>query len=412
MKHRVVITGIGVVVPCGVGPEKFWYHVGHGIPTADTISRFDTDGLPTRIACETKEFDPHNYLDRRLIRRLERCAQFAVSAAKLAQQDADIMIDAQTGRRTGVFEGTALGCINSNFERHREYLYDGVRHVSPLGLVTGMTGNASSCIAQEFHLQGPSITLSNGCVSSSYAVGCAFRKIQYGEIDVAFAGGAEAPISREMLVLFSKTDLLSKQNDDPTGACKPFDTRRDGFVLGEGGAILIIEQLKHAAKRNARIYAEIVGFGETTDAYHPTRPEPGGEMIAQAMRYALAEAHIQPHEVDYLNAHGTATVFNDPVETRTIKKVFGDHASHLPISSLKPITGHLLGACGVVEVVASVLAIKHKWIPPTANLQQPDPQCDLDCVPKSGRSSDVRVAVSNNYSFGGRNASLVFREFR
>lgn len=411
MKRRVVITGIGVVAPGGVEKEKFWSTVKNGVPMADLVSQFESDGLPTKIAAEVKGFNPCELLGSRWMKRIERSAQFALGSAILAYQDAHLALDFATARRTGVFEGTAIGSMNSNFALHKRFISNNLRQVSPASLISGMTGNSSGTIAQYFHLNGPAVTFSEGCVSSSYAVGYAFRKIQQGELDLAFAGGAEAPISKEMFVLFSSAGLLSTKNEFAAQACKPFDARRDGFVMGEGGAILILEELNHALDRGAQVYAEIAGFGETTDAYHPLTPEPQGVMIIEAMRKALFEAGIQPEEVDYLNAHGTATYLNDIVETKAVKEVFGECAKELCISSTKATIGHLLGACGAVELVISALAIRDKWVPPTANYQNPDPLCDLDYVPGQGRVVDLKVVMSNNYSFGGRNSSIVLKQF-
>lgn len=411
MKRRVVITGMGTVAPGGIGLDRFWRAIRDGIPSTDRVSQFDCDELPSKIAAEVRGFDPYHYINAAVARRMERCTQFVLCAAMMAYEDSGITIDSAMSRRTGVFEGTSLGSLSANLAMHRRLLLEGGSRVSPSCLISGMNGNASSSIALEYHLHGPAITFSEGSVSSAYAVGYGFRKIQHGELDVAFVGGGEAPISKEMFQLFSSARLLSRQNESPSTACNPFDVFRDGFVMGEGGAMLILEELDRALGRGARIYAEIVGFGETTDAYHPTSPAPDGEMIAEAMRLALDEAHLQPSEIDYLNAHGTGTQMNDVVETRAIKKAFDGYACNLPISSSKATVGHLLGACGAVEVVVCALSIQNQWIPPTANLQTPDSQCDLDYVPNQGRPSNLRAVMSNNYSFGGRNSSIVLKQF-
>jgi 3-oxoacyl-[acyl-carrier-protein] synthase II len=411
MKQRVVITGIGVVAPGGTGKEMFWSRVKDGLPAADRLTRFEGNGLPATIAAEVGNFEPREFLPPKWITRTERCAQFALTASILACEDARLVLDEATTRRAGVFEGTALGSLTAIFDQHRKFLTSGDRLVDPTGVVREMSGNASSSIALYFHLHGPAMTFSQGCVSSSYAIHYGFRKIQTGELDIAFVGGSEAPISREIFLLLSKARLLSTQNEDPAGACKPFDTRRDGIVVGEGGAFLILEELDRALSRGAPIYAEMAGVGETTDAYHPTAPEPEGEMIARAMRLALADAELEPDDVDYLNAHGSATRLNDVVETRAIKKAFGAHAQKLPVSSIKATTGHLLGACGALELAACALALKDQWLPPTANLEMVDPSCDLHHVPRRGRAARIRAAMSNTFSFGGRNASVVIKAF-
>jgi 3-oxoacyl-[acyl-carrier-protein] synthase II len=318
-------------------------------------------------------------------------------------------VDCTTSGRTGIFDGTSLGSINSNLSQQRAMIESPSARVSPSALLKGMTGSSSGDVALHFHLHGPAVTFSMGSVSSSYAIGYAFRKIKMNELDVAFAGGAEAPLSKEIVSLFSTAHLLSTDNDAPGAACKPFDVHRNGFVMGEGGAMLILEELHGALKRGARIYAEIAGFGESTDAYHQTTPDPDGCMIVDAMKSAMKEANIHPCEVQYINAHGTATQFNDAAEAKAIERIFNEPGRTLAVSSTKPVTGHLLGACGAVELAVSSLAVFHQWIPPTMNLTEPE--CSLDCVPQHGRSCTINVAMSNNYSFGGRNSSLVIKRF-
>jgi 3-oxoacyl-[acyl-carrier-protein] synthase II len=411
MTQRVVITGIGVVAPGGTGTDLFWSRVRDGVPAVGRLTRFEGNGLPTTLAAEVVDFDPGAFLPRRWATRTERCAQFALSASMLACEDAGLVLDDRLARRAGVFEGTALGSLTTILDQHRRFLTSGERVVDPTGLIREMSGNASSSIALYFHLHGPAMTFSQGCVSSSYAIHYGFRRIQTGELDVAFVGGSEAPISREMFLLFSRARLLSTRNEDPPGACKPFDTRRDGIVVGEGGVFLILEELNHARSRGAPIYAEMAGVGETTDAYHATAPEPEGQMIAQAMRMALNDAELEPEDVDYLNAHGSATRLGDVAETQAIRRAFGAHAQELPVSSTKATTGHLLGACGALELAACALAMKDQWLPPTANLEQVDPGCDLNHIPREGRAARLRAAMSNTFSFGGRNASVVIKSF-
>lgn len=411
MNRRVAITGIGTIVPGGVGRKSLWESVVCGVSAVSASPALEIDSLPVRIAACVDSFTPEEFLNRKWMNRTERCSQFALSAAMLAYEDAGLTLDAALSRRTGVFDGTSLGSINANLAQQRELNFDHTMRVSPSCLLKGMTGSSSGDIAMEFHLHGPAITFSMGSVSSSYAIGYAFRKIKFGELDAAFAGGSEAPISKEIVGLFSTSHLLSTENSAPATACKPFDLHRDGFVIGEGGAFLILEELDRAMNRGAHVYAEVAGFGESTDAYHPTTPDPEGRMIADAMTQALREAQLSPRDIQYINAHGTATQYNDVVETRAIREVFRDAVSQLAISSTKPVTGHLLGACGAVELAISVLALQSQWIPPTINLIDPDPACDLDYVPQRGRISPLDAAMSNNYSFGGRNASLVVKRF-
>ncbi len=409
--RRVVITGIGVTVPGGIGTGQLWNHIRNGVSAAGVVDGFREEHLPVQIGAEVKNFDPAEFLDRKSVLRTERCTQFALASAELAYHDAGCTMDSTTSGRTGVFDGTSLGSINSNLSQQRAMLEAPSARVSPSALLKGMTGSSSGDVALHFHVHGPAVTFSMGSVSSSYAIGYAFRKIKMNELDVAFAGGAEAPISKEIISLFSTAHLLSTDNDCPATACKPFDVHRNGFVMGEGGAMMILEELQQALKRGARIYAEVVGFGESTDAYHQTTPDPEGNMIVDAMEAAMKEANIRACEVQYINAHGTATQFNDTAEAKAIERVFSE-SSHSPaVSSTKPITGHLLGACGAVELAITSLALYHQWIPPTMNLTEPEPACSLDCVPQHGRSCTINIAMSNNYSFGGRNSSLVIKRF-
>lgn len=411
MERRVVITGIGVAAPGGVGHEELWSRIHLGVSAAERLDELGDDRLSVQMGATVKNFDPADYLDRKQISRTERCTQFALASAELAYHDSELSIDPEASRRAGVFDGTSLGSINANLTQQRTMIEAPSARVSPSVLLKGMTGSSSGDVALHFHLNGPSVTFSMGSVSSSYAIGYAYRKIKSNELDIAFAGGSEAPLSKEIIALFSSAHLLSTDNDNPANACKPFDLHRDGFVMGEGGATLILEELEQALKRGAHIYAEIAGFGENTDAYHETTPEPEGMMIAEAMRSAMHEANVQPCDVQYINAHGTATRFNDTAETKAIRRVFATCRKDLAISSTKPNTGHLLGACGALELAITSLALYDQWIPPTLNLRDPEPDCTFDCVPGCGRSSVLTAALSNNYSFGGRNASLLLKRF-
>lgn len=410
MKNRVVITGIGVITPCGTDNESLLDSVLKGRSFAAVSQTLSDANLPVRIACEIKDLEKVCGLAPRTMMRLDRQGILSFASAKAAIEDSKLIIDESLSYKTGVFEGTALASLNSNFERHTKYIQEGFKKISPLALLNGLTGNASGMIAQELKIHGPAITFSNGCVSSSYSIGYGFRKIKDGELIAAIAGGAEAPVSAEIAGLFSKANLLSTRNEEPQNACKPFDLYRDGFVLGEGGAYLVLEELEHAIQRNARIYAEIIGFGETTDAYHGSSPEPEGRYYAGAMELALKDASILPEDIHYLNVHGTATKLNDPVESRAIKRVFCGKGEGPSVSATKQITGHLLGACGSIEMVITCLALINKVVPPVHNLSSIDPECGLN-VSKYPVEKDIQYAMSNNLSFGGRNSSIIISKY-
>ena len=409
--RRVVVTGMGIIAPGAIGKEQLWNFLFHGRSAIAALSRFDPGTLPCTVGGEVSGFDPLDYMDRKTSHRIDRAAQFALGAARMAWQDAELDSGLKEQSNVGVFEGTSLGPLVSTLESHKTYLQSGCHRANPTLLMSSMMGGGSGFIALELGVHGPSITVADGSVSSAYAIGYGYRCIKSGGVDIAIVGGAEAPLSEEVFATFSCARLLSTDNSAPCEAMKPFDRYRDGFVLGEGGAFLILEESGHAIRRNARAYGEIIGFGETTDAYHPTSPDPEGAWAVRAMENALAEGNILPHEVQYLNAHGTATKANDIVETRAIRRVFREHPERLSISSTKPFTGHLLGACGALEAVTTLLAMTHSFVPPTLNLSSPDEGCDMDYVPRAGRNKHIRFAMSNNYSFGGRNSSLLFARF-
>lgn len=411
MKRRVVVTGLGIIAPTTNNKEELWQMISQGKSMIGNLTRFESGSLPCRLAGEANYFEADDYIDRKMSRTMDRSAQLAVGAAQLAVRDAELNLGNENLSRIGVFEGTSLGPLNCTLHNHRAYLNEGCRRANPSMLVSSMMGAGSGFIALTLGIHGPSLTISDGSASSAYAIGYGYRNIQGGYIDVAVSGGAEAPLSEEVFSAFCCARLLSPRNDDPQHAIRPFDRERNGFVLSEGAAFLILEELSHARARNARVYAEIVGFGETTDAFHPTSPDPTGAWITQAMKHALEESETCPDEVQYINAHGTATRANDCVETLAIKQAFGEHAMRLQVSSTKPITGHLLGACAAVEASITLLAMERRFLPPTRNLTHPDDGCDLDYVPAIGRTQDIQVAMSNSYSFGGRNASLLFKTF-
>ncbi len=412
MEHKVVVTGIGVLAPGAMDAESLWKRVREGTSALDNLKTVNTIGLPSQVGGELTSFDPDKFLEHRQARRMDRYAQLSASSAVLACQDAGVEPSSLENLRTGVFEGSSLGPLAGTLEYHRSYVTSECSGIHPHLLMTSMMGSGSASVSLALGTHGPSTTVSDGSASSTCAVGYAFRQIRNGILDAALAGGAEAPLSREIIATFCSARLLSRENEEPCHAVKPFDRDRDGFVLSEGAAFLFLESLEHALDRGARIYAEIAGFGETTDAYHPTSPRPDGIWIAQAMKMALCEAGLQPSEIQYLNAHGTATRINDVVESRAIRAVFDKDANGLLVSSTKPVTGHLLGACGALESAIAILSIKNQFAPGTASLQNRDAECDIKSLPVQGVPTEIRNAMSNNYSFGGRNASLVFRSFQ
>jgi len=407
---RVVITGLGVISPVGTGLDTFWSALVNGVSGVREISRFDASQYRTRIAAEVTDFAPENYLDRKESRRMDRFAQFAVACAVMAVEDARLDLARVEKERIGVVFGSGVGGIQTLEEQAKILFTRGPDRVSPFFVPMMISNMAAGQIAMTFGFQGPNFTLVSACASSNHAIGDAFKIIQSGAADVVITGGAEAAITPLALAGFCAMKALSTRNDEPARASRPFDAERDGFVMGEGAAVLILEAEEHARRRGARIYAEICGYGTSCDAYHVTAPDPEGTGAARAMANAVADAGLRPEDIDYINAHGTSTPLNDRVETAAIKRVFGEHAYRLAVSSTKSMTGHLLGAAGGLEAVASVLTIFHQVIPPTINYEVPDPECDLDYVPNKARPARVRAVLSNGFGFGGQNASLVFRQ--
>jgi 3-oxoacyl-[acyl-carrier-protein] synthase II len=411
LENRVVITGMGVLSSLGIGKEVFWESLVQGRNGISTVTRFDASGYPTRIAGEVRGFDPRDYMDRKEARRMDRFTQFAVAAGMLGLQDAGIDLSRENPDRVGVFLGTGIGGTETFEEQHRILLDKGPNRISPL-FVPMMIGNmGAGQVSIQFGLRGPNVTIVNACASSANAIGEAFKVLERGEADIILAGGAEAAITPMAMAGFCAMKAMSTKNDVPEKASRPFDAQRDGFVMSEGGCILILETLEHAKARGAHIYAEVIGYGCTADAYHITAPEPEGEGARKAMEMALNDAGIQPDEVNYINAHGTSTLMNDKYETLAIKKLFGEHAYSLAVSSTKSMSGHLLGASGAVEVAATALTIENGIIPPTINYETPDPDCDLDYVPNTSRQQPVNVALSNSFGFGGHNVSIALRSF-
>jgi len=410
-RRRVVVTGIGVVCCLGHKVQSIWEKMLRGEGGIAAIANFDASNHGVRIAGEVHDFDPTLWMDRREVRRLDLYTQFAVAAGADAVKDGGLEADNGDSPRRGVVLGVGIGGL-WEIERQEKILQErGPGRVSPFLVPKLMPNAAPGELAIRHGLRGPSYTVASACASATHALGDAFWLIRDGKVDVMVSGGTEAAVTPLGLAGFCSMKALSKRNDEPEKASRPFDRNRDGFVLGEGAGIVVLEELEHAKRRGAKIYAEFVGFGMTSDAHHITAPDPGGTGSAKAMTDALADGGIDVEEVDYVNAHGTSTPLNDAMETRAIKLAFGEHAKELAISSSKSMVGHMLGASGGVELAATALALKHQVIPPTINYEEPDPECDLDYVPNVAREAKLRVAISNSFGFGGHNATVVLRAF-
>lgn len=404
-----MVTGLGLITPLGNDLATNWQSLLAGRSGIRLIRSFDTAQLPVRIAGEVRDFDPLAYVEKRDVRKMDAFTHFAVAAAQMAVDDARFSIDAASAPRVGVVVGVGLGGIATLLDAHRNFLETGTRKVSPFMIPRLIANMAPGQIAIRFGAKGVNYAPASACASGGHAVGEAYRLIRFGLQDAMFAGGAEAAITGLSVSGFAAMRALSTRNDEPQRASRPFDRERDGFVMAEGAGMLILEERERAIARSARVYAEIAGYGANADAYHITSPAPEGEGAASCMRLALEDAEIGPNEVDYINAHGTSTPYNDANETQAIKRVFGEHAARLAISSTKSMTGHLLGAAGAVEAAYTVLTVHHAMIPPTINYEFPDPECDLDYVPNQARAATVRAALSNSFGFGGTNACLAFR---
>jgi len=410
-KHsrRVVITGIGVVSPVGIGVEPFWKNVVAGVSVAARSAVLAQAKCPWQVAAEVRDFQPEQWLGRKEARRMDRLAQFGLVSSLLAVADAKLDFSKENPERCGVSVGTAQAGMLYGAKEYDAYKEKGVGAVSPYLGIAVFTGSTGGLIAMHHGLKAPCLTISTGCDCSTAAIAHAADLISHGAADVILAGGSDAPIHPIIVVSFGTVYALTSRNNEPTKASRPFDAKRDGFVIGEGGVILALEELEHAQRRGARIYAEMLGWAGTCDAHHMCHPDPSGEQGARAMQLALTNAGIRPEQVDYLNAHGTSTPLGDKAETVVIKKVFGDYAYKLPVSSTKSTLGHLQGACGASEVAACCLAIRDNILPPTINYEFPDPDCDLDYVPNVARRRRVNIAASNSFSFGGRNTAIVLR---
>lgn len=410
-KKRVVVTGIGAITPIGNTPGEYWEGLLNGRSGIGPITLFDASHHKCRIAGEVKGFNPHDYLDNKDAKRMDRFAQFAVSASLQALADAQFVINELNAEQVGVIIGTGIGGIKVLEDQQTVYLNRGPDRCSPFMVPMMIANMAAGLTAIHVGAKGPNTCPVTACAAGSNAVGDAFRMIQRGYAQAMLCGGAEAAVTPLSVAGFAAARTLSTRNDDPAHASRPFDRDRDGFVMGEGAGILLLEELEHARSRGARIYAEIVGYGMTCDAYHMTSPVPGGEGATRAIQLALKDALLNPTQVNYINAHGTSTAMNDTTETAAMKKALGDHAYKVAISSTKSMTGHLLGGSGGIEAVATVLAIAHDQLPPTINLENPDSECDLDYVPNVARAQKVDVALSNSFGFGGHNVTLVFQKF-
>jgi 3-oxoacyl-[acyl-carrier-protein] synthase II len=411
-KRRVVITGLGAVTPVGNTAEEFWASLTQGKSGIGPITRFDSTGYATRIAGEVKGFDALKFVDKKDDRKLDLFLKYAIACATMAVEDAGLDPAKEDRDRFGVLVGSGIGGLGTLLDSHRTLLDKGPDRVSPFFIPMLIINMASGLISMRFGARGPNSAVVTACATGNHAIGDASRIIQHGDADVMIAGGAEAIIIPLTIAGFCQMKAMSTRNDEPARASRPFDADRDGFVAGEGGGLVILESLEHAVRRDARIYAEVVGYGMTSDAHHMTAPDPEGDGAARAMAAALRDAGLQPPEVGYINAHGTSTPYNDKFETIAIKRVFGEHARRLPISSTKSMTGHLLGAAGGIEAIATALALYHGILPPTINQEKPDPDCDLDYIPNQARKQDVEVALSNAFGFGGTNATLAFRKYR
>ncbi|HEY4954589.1 MAG TPA: beta-ketoacyl-ACP synthase II [Gemmatimonadaceae bacterium] len=408
-KRRVVVTGIGAVTPIGMTSDGLWEGIRRERSAVRSLTRFDPSPFRSHNAAEVNDFVPTDHLERKKARRLDRFGQFSVVTAAMALEDSGIDLNVEDRDRIGTMMGSALGGVAYAESQVAAFLEHGVRGVDPLLALT-VFGGASSCnIAIELGVNGPNSTNSMSCASGTIALGDAFRQIRDGYADIMIAGGAEAPLAPLCFGAFSIIKAMSIRNDNPSASSRPFDRDRDGFVMGEGAAVMILEEYERAVARGARIYAEIAGYGVTNDAHHMTAPRPDGAQAARAMRIALSDAHVAPSEIEYINAHGSSTPLNDPMETLAIKDVFGDQAYRLPISGTKGYYGHALGASGAIETAICALAMEHEWLPPTVNLTVADEACDLNFLPGSGRSRRVEHVLTNSFGFGGINAALVLR---
>ncbi|MFH1508297.1 MAG: beta-ketoacyl-ACP synthase II [Candidatus Omnitrophota bacterium] len=410
---RVVVTGLGVITPLGNIVSAFWNSLLQGVGGVGKITAFDASAFDSQISAEVKDFNPESYgMSKKEAHRMERFVQFAIASTKQAITDSGLDLNKEDRNRIGVLVGSGIGSLRIIEEQFQVYLKKGPSRLTPFLIPSLIVNEAAGQIGIAFGLKGPNSCVTTACASGSHSIGDAFRMIQRGDADAMVAGGTESCITILGVGGFCALKALSKRNDTPQKASRPFDAQRDGFVMGEGCGVVVLESLEHATQRGARIYAEIAGYGMTCDAYHITAPDPEGDGAARAMLIAIKDAGLKPEDVDYINAHGTSTELNDKIETIAIKKALGEHSKKVMISSTKSMTGHLLGAAGGVEFVASVLAVKENIAPPTINYEFPDPACDLDYVPNTARKAKIDVAISNSLGFGGHNATLLVKKFK
>jgi len=412
LNRRVVVTGVGMVTPVGLDTETSWEGLIAGKSGIGPITQFDDKVIPTQIAGEVKGFDAAKYIEAKEIKKMDRFIHLALAASQMAMDDAKLVISPENADHIGVIAGAGIGGLPAIERSYRAYMEKGYRRITPFFIPMAIINELAGHISMRFGAKGPNISVVTACATGTHSIGDAFKWIQRGDADAMIAGGAEATICPLAVGGFNAMKALSTRNSEPERASRPFDAQRDGFVMGEGAGLVILEDLEFAQKRGARILAEVIGYGASGDAYHITSPAPNGEGAARCMSLAIKDAGISPAEIGYINAHGTSTKYGDELETMAIKTVFGDHARTVPISSTKSMTGHLLGAAGGVEAVISILALERGILPPTINLENPDPECDLDYIPNTARKKQVDIVISNSFGFGGTNATLVFRKFR
>jgi len=411
LKRRVVVTGIGLVTPCGIGTDNVWNNILSGKSGIGPITRFDTERFDTKFAGEVKDFNPEDYIQPKEVKKMDLFIHYALAAAHIAMKDSGLDMGKEDSERVGVVVGTGLGGLPTIEKYHSVFLERGPGRITPFFIPMLIANEAPGHIAIQHGIKGPNLCIVTACATGAHSIGEACRIIQYGDADVMVAGGSEANLTPLTVGGFNAMKALSTRNDDPLKASRPFERDRDGFVVAEGSGIVILEELEHAKKRGAKIYAEMAGYGYNGDAYHITAPCPDGDGFIRCIRMALKDAQLSPDDVDYINAHGTSTKLNDYVETLAIKEVFKEKAYKIPVSSTKSMTGHLLGAAGAIEAIFSVLSMRDQVCPPTINYENPDPECDLDYVPNTPRKCTINVVMSNGFGFGGTNSTLVFRRF-
>ena len=408
--RRVAVTGLGTITPLGIGTEESWGNLTKGVSGIAPVTRFDASAFPSRIAGEVKDFDPSLYVEKKDIKKMDTFIHYAMGAAQMAMDDAGLEITPDNAERIGVMVGAGMGGLPAIERYYDQYLKGGPRKISPFLIPMIIINMASGHISIKYGAKGPNSSVVTACATGTHAIGDAYKMIQRGDADAMIAGGSESVICPLAFGGFGSAKALSTRNDEPEKASRPFDAERDGFIIGEGAGILILEEMESAKSRGAKIYGEVVGYGMSGDAYHMTSPSEGGEGAARCMVMAMEDAKINAEEINYINAHGTSTPAGDAGETMAVKKVLGDSAYKTAVSSTKSMTGHLLGAAGAIESIFSLLAIERGILPPTINLENPDPECDLDYVPNEARDAQVNVAMSNSFGFGGTNATLIFKK--